>query len=278
LDHLGQVESGFDVIAQSRVDLRAIRHELVYQRSWMAYGLVGGRIPTRPAVKVSVVYERAEAPAKDWSEFTSADGKLTQATVRLSGPLSDVLAQQIPKQMTHLVLAEYFGRPVPSWLDAGLAELTESQTVQAGHDTKLRELLKAGHALRLRSLFKMIEYPRDVEAFRAQGYSVIQFLRYRPVVSREPKLTFDIIDANQKPNAVYLDDRHFSHFVLIEFVRRGITDGWDAAAKEVYGLESVDDLEEAWIEWLRKPQGKTIAKAQKPEEARIPPVDIPPKR
>jgi hypothetical protein len=278
MDQLEQIESGFDVTTQIRSDLRAIRHELDYQRSMMAYSWVGGRISTRPAIKVSVVYERAEAAAKGSSEFTLADDKLTQAAIRLSGPLSDVLTLQIPKQMTHLVLAEYFGRPVPRWLNDGFAALTESESVQAGHDAKVREQLNAGRGLRLRSLFKMTESPRDADVVTAQGHSVVQFLRYRPVVSREPRLTFDIIDANRKPTAIYLDDRHFSHYVVIEFVRRGFKEGWDAAAKAVYGFESVDDMEEAWIERLKNPQGKSAANAPKPEDARIPPVNIPLKK
>jgi hypothetical protein len=57
---------------------------------------------------------------------------------------------------------------------------------------------------------------------------------------------------------------------------------WDKAAKLVYGFDSVDDLEAAWIEWLKTPESKvnemmppkpSSPKDEKPEL--IPPTKLP---
>ena len=36
----------------------------------------------------------------------------------------------------------------------------------------------------------------------------------------------------------------------VAFLAAGAKDGWDAAAKAVYGFETVDALEEAWSNWV----------------------------
>jgi hypothetical protein len=71
------------------------------------------------------------------------------------------------------------------------------------------------------------------------------------------------------------------HRELIQFVERGLSPDWDRAAKEVYGFGTVDDLESAWIEWLKKstnlPKGNSApiprSKDEKPEL--IPPTKLP---
>jgi hypothetical protein len=76
------------------------------------------------------------------------------------------------------------------------------------------------------------------------------------------------------------EDRHRR---LVAFVARG-TEGkdaaaWDRAAKDVYGFESVDALEQAWIDWLKTPGsrvgGPVAPKAGEPDL--IPPTKLPPK-
>ena len=42
----------------------------------------------------------------------------------------------------------------------------------------------------------------------------------------------------------------------LEFVKAGMKDGWDKAASQVYDLASVNELEQAWLDWLRAEAGK----------------------
>lgn len=63
----------------------------------------------------------------------------------------------------------------------------------------------------------------------------------------------------------------------------GLSTDWDKAAKEVYGFDTVDDLETAWIEWLKMPanipKGSTVPKptsrSQEEKPELIPPTKLP---
>src|SRR5205085_10911016 len=89
---------------------------------------------------------------------------------------------------------------------------------------------------------------------KAQAHSVVRFLMTRPVPGGG--VAFPVIDSNGKSGGLLLMGDHYPRYAVTEFVRRGLTSGWDAAAKEVYGLAGVDDLEAKWIEWLKTPGSK----------------------
>jgi hypothetical protein len=86
----------------------------------------------------------------------------------------------------------------------------------------VRQILNAGRQIPLRRLFMLREYPRDVGALYAEGFSVSNFL-----VSSSDRPTF------------------------LKFVGHGMQFGWDSAAQTHYRYQSVDQLEEAWLMHLR---------------------------
>jgi hypothetical protein len=69
---------------------------------------------------------------------------------------------------------------------------------------------------------------------------------------------------------------------LLRFVQLGTKGDWAAAAKEVYGFESIDRLEESWIKWLQTDASRVglpkVTPAQpppvSPDPGRIPPVNL----
>src|SRR5262249_30084391 len=69
---------------------------------------------------------------------------------------------------------------------------------------------------------------------------------------------------------------------LVRFVQLGMKGDWAAAAKEVYGFESIDRLEESWIKWLFSDGGRVglpkvtpiLPPPPAPDPARIPPVNL----
>jgi hypothetical protein len=68
----------------------------------------------------------------------------------------------------------------------------------------------------------MEEYPRDLMGFYGQGYSVSRFL----------------VQMGGRPR-------------FLQFVRDGMTRGWDVASKGHYGLDDVRELDRAWRAWHR---------------------------
>ena len=161
--------------------------------------------------------------------------------MELHGPLTQLLASNLPHEVMHVVLAMHFGRPVPRWADEGIAVLAESEQEQRNHDVRARELLNAGRAIRLSTLFRMTDYPRDMIVLYAQGHSVCRFLLTRP-----PAAGDDTPAARRAALLAFLD----------RGVRENSAESWARAAKEVYGFDSPDALEQAWIDWLRDTPGR----------------------
>jgi len=149
----------------------------------------------------------------------------------------------LPHEVTHTVLAHHFGQAVPRWADEGGSVLSENEEEWFSHDIRCREILNAGRGISMRVLFTLKEYPRDMIVVYAQGYSMCDFL----------------INHHKGGRANFL-----------RFVGLGMKNNnrnWEAAVKEVYGYESVDELQETWIENLRKPPLRVAARTKNNDAA-----------
>lgn len=145
--------------------------------------------------------------------------------MRIRGPKERLLNSVLPHEITHTVFAFYFQAPVPRWADEGGSVLSEDDKERLLHDQMCRQFLNQGRAMRLNYLFNLREYPGDVMVLYAQGFSITRFL-------------------------VELRDRA----TFLRFVQAGQRQGWDQAVQSFYGIPSVNALEAAWIESLRRPR------------------------
>ena len=277
--------ANFVVHAQTPVIARAIAAEAEHQRRVLALQWLGKELPawSKPCViRFSLGQAGGGATTFTWSNGANGAPTVTSMEMTLSGEFLVVMTNALPHEVTHTVLASFFGKPLPRWADEGLSLLAESETEQFNYDVRVRELLNAGRGIRLRVLVRMTEYPKDVIVLYAQGHSLTRFLAGRtkgvPVLMDVP-----ILGDLFKKNAENEGRRR-----LLTFLYTG-TEGntaasWDKAAKEVYGFESINDLEEAWLEWLKKP----ISALQPPSDStprapkanpgslhQIPPTELP---
>jgi hypothetical protein len=157
--------------------------------------------------------------------------------MRIRGPKERLLNSVLPHEITHTVFAFYFQAPVPRWADEGGSVLSEDDRERHLHDQMCRQFLNQGRAMRLNYLFHLREYPGDVMVLYAQGFSITRFL-----VEQRDRATF------------------------LRFVQAGQRQGWDQAVQSFYGFPSVNALESAWIESLRRPRSAaTTAVAAHPE-------------
>jgi hypothetical protein len=180
--------------------------------------------------------------------FGSENGRpvVTSQRMEIRGEAKQLLNSVLPHEVTHTVLAYHFGRPVPRWADEGGSVLSENEEECYNHDIRCRELLNAGRGIVLRTLFRMADYPRDMIVLYAQGYSITHFLVKKGGDGREGRsrlLQFLAIGMQGS------DPR--SH---------GTLESWNEACRKVYGFESVDALEEAWLTSLRTPPSRTAAR------------------
>ncbi|AMV26687.1 ECF RNA polymerase sigma factor SigE [Gemmata sp. SH-PL17] len=277
--------ANFVVHAQTPVMARAIAAEAEHQRRVLALQWLGKELPawSKPCV-IRFALGQAGGGA---TTFTFGDGAngvptVTSMEMALSGEFLVVMTNALPHEVTHTVLASFFGKPLPRWADEGLSLLAESATEQFNHDVRVRELLNAGRGIRLRVLVRMTEYPKDMIVLYAQGHSLTRFLAGRtkgvPVLMDVPVLG-DLF----KKNAENEGRRRLLTFLHVG-TQGNTAESWNKAAKEVYGFESIDDLEEAWLEWLKKPISELQQPPDSPPRAtkpkpdslhQIPPTELP---
>src|SRR5205814_9885721 len=102
------------------------------------------------------------------------------------------------------------------------AVLSEDDLERSRHDQMVRQILNAGRAIPLRRLFTLRDYPNEVGALYAEGYSVAYFL----------------VSSSNRP-------------AFLRFVAQGMQGDWDAAVQAHYHYQSIEQLEEAWHAYLR---------------------------
>jgi hypothetical protein len=138
-----------------------------------------------------------------------------------------ILDSVLPHEVTHTVLATYFGRPLPRWADEGICTTVEHDSERNKHEVKLREFLQSRRGIPMNQLFLMTEYPNDVLPLYAQGYSVCQFLI-----------------AQKGPQA------------FIEFLRDYVRHpSWTANVQKHYEYESLAELQDYWVQWVSAGSG-----------------------
>ena len=297
--------ANFVVYAASPVVARAVANEAEFQRSELAKKWLGTELADWPK-QCEIWVHLTAGPSGGASTFNFGTDKAgnrvligTRIDMDLRGSFEAILTTQVPHEVTHCVLATHFGKALPRWADEGIALTSESEGEQARHDVLCRELLNAGRGIRLKTLFKMADYPKDIAVLYAQGTSVVRFLLTRegnrkgewmpfPVGAAKKIIDLRKVELKSDPTGVQvtLFNPANSHNCLTSFLWIGgngnTPESWDRAAKEVYGFASVDEMEEAWLDWLRKPESKlngppaprpAAPKEDKPDL--IPPTKLP---
>jgi hypothetical protein len=154
------------------------------------------------------------------STFTFDKGKVTRRSIALEGSLDQLLRSVLPHEIGHTILADYFGQPLMRWADEGAAIVSGCSVDGRRYDKICHEVTNTpGRAMGLRRLLSSHDYPDDVTALYAQGYSLVKFL----------------VDSKDRPT-------------FLAFIAQGMLDeDWDRAVRSYYGFHSVEQLERAWL-------------------------------
>lgn len=222
-----------------------------FYRKEKALEWTGREMPQWPArCPLQVQITQSSAGGATTFTFGQEGGRSVVSSIRMEirGGAEQLLNSVLPHEVTHTVLANYFGRPVPRWADEGGSVLSENDDERFNHNVRCRELLNAGRGIRCRVLFRMTEYPRDMIVLYAQGYSVSHFLVSKGGDGKEGRLK------------------------LLQFLSTGMqgnsAESWNTAAHKVYGFETVDELEEAWLASLKAPPARVAARETTPPAGR----------
>ncbi len=200
---------------------------------WLGYEMP--RWPQKCPLRVQITLSRTGG-ATTFTFGQDANGRpaVMSREMQIFGETKQLLNSVLPHEVTHTVLAHYFGQAVPRWADEGGSVLSENDEERYTHDVKCREMLNQGRGIALRHLFAMKDYPKDMHVLYAQGYSVCQ----------------------------YLIDQEGGRKKFLQFVRVGMQNdnhNWDEAVR-MYGFNSTDELQEAWLNTLRNPPQRIAAR------------------
>lgn len=145
-------------------------------------------------------------------------------SMEINGEYNRMLHSVLPHEVTHTVFAHYFRYPVPRWADEGGSVLSENDAERQHHDKLVRGYLNRSQGIQLRRLLTLKEYNEvpDVMVLYAQGFSVSNYL-------------------------VALGGRQ----AFLGFVNMGMRGEWDKGVQTYYHLNSVEQLEQQWLQNMR---------------------------
>jgi hypothetical protein len=158
--------------------------------------------------------------------------------MRIYGTPSRILDSALPHEVMHTILATHFKRPVPRWVDEGIALNAERNANEhEKHQKILIEALTSRQGLPFSRMLAMREYPRNVWPLYAQGYSVTRYLVLK--------------GGKQK---------------LIDFINTGLHSTWTEAANRHYESENLLVFQNDWNDWVRQGSpGRRIAAMPSPQ-------------
>ena len=161
--------------------------------------------------------------------------------MQVVGTPQRILDSVLPHEITHTILASYFGRPLPRWADEGICTTVEHESEKRKHEAKLREFLMSRRGIAMNRLFLLTEYPQDILPMYAQGYSVCQFL----IAQGGPHQFIEFLtDYMQRPS-------------------------WTDNIRHHYGYDSLGQLQDRWLAWVRSGSGDVTAFAARPEPSTL---------
>ncbi|MDO5580556.1 MAG: hypothetical protein Q4G69_05440 [Planctomycetia bacterium] len=156
--------------------------------------------------------------------FTFANGEVYGWKMYIQGSKERILDSVLPHEISHTILASYFRKPVPRWIDEGAATSIEAEVERSNYRRMLVEFLQTGRGIPFNNMVGSKEYPSDQLPFYAQGFSVCEYLLK--------------IGGSRR---------------LIEFAADGIEHGnWSAALNRHYGYENLGDLQVKWQSWINQ--------------------------
>lgn len=160
--------------------------------------------------------------------------------MKVEGTPERILDSVLPHEITHTILATHFGRPLPRWADEGICTIVEHEAEKSKHETMLRRFLRTQRGIAMNKLFLLREYPDDIHAMYAQGFSVCRFL----VEQQGPRTFIKFLESYMQQSS------------------------WTNAVQEHYGYDSLAELQQYWVRWVGEGGGPVDRYAKVDRDAR----------
>ncbi len=156
--------------------------------------------------------------------FVFNNGEVYGWEMDIQGSAQRIIDSVLPHEITHMILASHFRRPIPRWLDEGAATSVEHNSERDNYRRMLLKFLREDvrKGLPFNRMVALKEYPSDPMPLYAQGFSVVEYL-----------LNLG------------------GHERFMQFAGTGMKSGnWNAAVQQHYGIESLGRLQLTWVDWV----------------------------
>lgn len=191
------------------------RHDLAIE--WLGQALPNWAQPCTMTVQVA-----PHLGAGGATTFVFDKGEVFGWRMTIQGSAERVLDSVLPHEITHMIFASYFRRPLPRWADEGGATSVEHSSEKLKHRQMLVQFLRTGRGIAFSQMFAMTEYPQDIMPLYAQGYSLAEFL-----IDRGGRQKF------------------------VAFLADGMRDAeWSAAVQRNYDFRDLPALQNSWVAWV----------------------------
>jgi hypothetical protein len=208
-------------------------------RKDLAVAWLGKEMPNWSAPCVMNVRVGEGLGAGGATTFVFDRGEVFGWRMSIQGSQERIFDSVLPHEITHMVFASHFRRPLPRWADEGGATSVEDASERTKHYRMLDQFLRTGRGIAFNRMFAMTEYPADVMPLYAQGFSLADYL---------------IQNGGRRKYVQYLDD------ALQE-------DQWAQATQRYYGASDLGQLQTVWLSWIRQGHPQLEPKQSAPEAA-----------
>ncbi|MFZ1933888.1 MAG: hypothetical protein WCB27_18610 [Thermoguttaceae bacterium] len=209
-----------------------------YRRE-LAVSWLGQAMPNWYQPCVMTVQAAPHLGAGGATTFQFQDGEVFGWRMSIQGSRERLLDSVLPHEITHMIFASHFRRPLPRWADEGGATSVESAVERNKYRQMLMTFLRSGRGIAFNQMFAIMEYPPDYMPLYAQGYSLAEFL---------------IQSAGRQKYVKFLDDGMKN-------------DDWCGAAARHYSVKDLGALQNNWLAWVK--QGAPLAKPGEPRPATL---------
>jgi hypothetical protein len=193
------------------------RHDLAIE--WLGQAMPNWSQPCVMTVQVG-----PHLGAGGATTFVFDRGEVFNWVMTIQGSAERILDSVLPHEITHMVYASHFRRPLPRWADEGGATSVEHASEKNKHRSMLNEFLHTGRGIAFSQMFAMTDYPADIMPLYAQGYSLAEFL----------------IQTGGRRN-------------YVAFLGDGLeSDDWSGAVRRHYGIADLSGLQNTWLAWVQQ--------------------------
>jgi len=200
----------------------------------LAIAWTGNTMPDWAQPCVCTIQAGANLGAGGATTFMFDRGEVFGWRMTIQGSEQRLLDSVLPHEVTHMIFASHFRRPLPRWADEGGATTMEHVSEKNKHRQMLLEFLRTNRGIAFNQMFAMTEYPRDVMPLYAQGYSLSEFLI-----------------------------EQFGRREFIAYLAEGMnTNDWPSATAHHYAITDLGTLQNTWLAW--------VAQGSPPLKSRVP--------